>query len=208
LPVAAALFATGCVDPKEEFGKFADRVVDAAPLSSTACPVAGFFPMNGEFLLSIQTPVGGPLRLVVTATTTETHPGGTVDLRFQPLVATNCANGPGGDPAQAGQPVGDELPAVSGIALGENGTFDFSQQGATTPGDANAVLCGMDILADIQFQGCTESAEFVCGQVLGMASKPIPLPLAGSTFGAVKIETGARGDDNLPDPVIACPEES
>jgi hypothetical protein len=196
LPALTGLFVLGCVDPKQEFGDFGERVVDAAP--TTACPVVDFFPIDGEFLLAIQTSLGDPLRLVVTATTSETKAGGTADLRFQPLIAEKCVAGMGGLPAEG------ELDPVS-VPVESDGTFTFTQTAATTPGAANPVLCGSEILADITFIGCTESADLICGQVEGMVQEPIPLDLSGSTFGAVRIETGARGDANLPEAVGACP---
>jgi hypothetical protein len=189
--------ASGCVDPKKTFGEFEERVVDAAPVE--ACPVVDFFPLNGEFLLAIQTSLGMPLRLVVNTTTTATEAGGTVDLTFQPLIAENCVAGMGG------QDAGETLPPLSDVTVNPDGTFELAQLAATTPGVANPITCG-DILADIEFFGCIQSEDFICGTVGGMVMEPIPLPLDGSTFGAVKIDTGTRGDANLPAAVGACPE--
>jgi hypothetical protein len=187
----------GCVDPKQTFSDFEDRVVDAAPLEG--CPAVDFFPLDGEFLLAIQTELGDPLRLVVTITTTATEAGGTADLTFEPLIADRCA------PGMGGQPAGEDLPPLEDVVVDPNGVFSAAQTGATTPGDANPITCG-DILADIEFTGCTQSEELICGAVGGMVMEPIPLDLTGSTFGATKIETGTRGDENLPDAVVACPE--
>lgn len=198
LSAATALPLLACVDPKQTFDEFEERVVDAAPRVGGCTPV-DFFPISGEFLLAIQTPIGGPLRLIVNATTTSNEAGGSTDLTFQPIIAENCVAGMGG------QPVGDELPPIDGIPIEPNGTFALTQLAATTPGDANPITCG-DILADIEFSGCILSETSLCGEVTGMVMEPIPLPLDGSTFGAVQIEPGARGDANLPEAVNACPE--
>jgi hypothetical protein len=198
LPAVTSVFAFACVDPDKDFDEFADRVVDAGPPTG-GCP-AEYFAVDGEFLLSIQTALGDPLRLVVTATSTPMASGGTVDLAFQPLVAGNCP----GQEGNGGQPAGDPLPPLEDIPVAADGTFDVTQLDATTPGEANPITCA-DIVADIQFIGCTKSADLICGDIDGMVKQPLMLPLTGSTFGAIKIETGARGDANLPEPVAACP---
>jgi hypothetical protein len=192
----SALSVVACVDPQKTFDEYEDRVVDAAPREG-GCTPAGFFPVNGEFLLSIQTPIGGPLRIILSGTTTPNEAGGTADFTFQPIIAENCVAG------QGGQPAGDPLAPVEGLSIGTDGTFELTQTGATTPGDANPITCS-DIVADISFSGCTLSETAICGDVTGMVMEPIPLDLSGSTFGAVQIEEGARGDANLPEPVVAC----
>lgn len=198
MSAATALPLSACVDPKQTFEEFEQRVVDAAPREGGCTPV-DFFPISGEFLLSIQTPIGGPLRIILNGTTTANEAGGTTDLTFQPIVAERCVAGMGG------QPAGDELPPITDIPIGPDGTFSLTQTAATTPGGANPITCS-DILADISFSGCMLSETSFCGEVTGMVMEPIPLSLEGSTFGAVQIEPGARGDENLPEAVIACPE--
>jgi hypothetical protein len=192
----SALSVVACVDPQKTFDEFEDRVVDAAPREG-GCTPAGFFPIEGEFLLAIQTPIGGPLRIIVSGSTTANEAGGTADFTFQPIIDDECV------PGQGGQPAGEPLPPIEGLTIEADGTFALTQTAATTPGDANPITCG-DILADISFSGCTTSETTFCGDVTGMVMEPIPLDLAGSTFGAVQIETGARGDANLPEPVNAC----
>jgi hypothetical protein len=194
--VLSALSVVACVDPQKTFDDFEGRVVDAAPREG-GCTPAGFFPIEGEFLLAIQTPIGGPLRLIVSGSTTANEAGGTADFTFQPIIADNCAAGEGG------QPSGDPLPPIEGLTIEPDGTFALTQVGATTPGNANPITCS-NIVADISFSGCTTSETTFCGDVTGMVLEPIALPLDGSTFGAVQIETGARGDANLPEPVNAC----
>jgi hypothetical protein len=198
LSAASALSVFGCVDPKQTFDDFEQRVLDAAPREGGCTPV-DFFPISGEFLLAIQTPIGGPLRLILNGNTTANEAGGTTDLTFQPIIADNCV------PGMGGQVVGAELPPINGIPIAPDGTFALTQTAATTPGDANPITCG-DILADISFSGCMLSETSFCGEVTGMVMEPIPLPLDGSTFGAVQIEAGTRGDADLPEAVDACPE--
>ncbi len=193
----SALSVAACVDPQKTFDEYQDRVVDAAPREG-GCTPAGFFPVNGEFLLAIRTTLSdNPLRIILSGATTPTEAGGTVDFTFQPIVAEMCASGEGG------QPAGDPLPPIEGLTIEPDGTFSLTQAGAATPGEANPITCS-PILADISFSGCTTSETSFCGDVTGMVMEPIVLPLDGSTFGAVQIETGARGDANLPEPVVAC----
>jgi hypothetical protein len=190
--------AVACVDPKKEFGDFEDRVVDAAPPSDSAVGT-GFFPVNGEFLVAIQPSLGGmPIRLVVTAATTESPGGGgTVDLTFQPLVFETCS------PGMGGQPAGDPLPALTAVPLNADGTFTITQADAATPAAANSITCG-EILVDLVITGRTISEDLFCGDVMLNVKVPDLGELTG-TLGAIRIETGTRGDANLPSAVTSCP---
>jgi len=208
LPAMTAVFMLGCIDPKGDFDDFEDRaeefegnMPDAAPPADT--PPGGFVEVDGEFLLGIQVaalPGSAPLRLVVTADTTPNKSGGgSTDLVFQALIADRCAMGMGG------QDAGDPLPPVDDVPVNADGSFNVSQPGATVPGLANPLTCS-DIIADIEFIGRTVRSDFICGDVAGMVMQPVMIGLAGSTFGAVQIATGTRGDANLPPVVASCAE--
>jgi hypothetical protein len=70
-------------------------------------------------------------------------------------------------------------------------------------GMANPITGG-DIVATLTIEGAIQSEDLWCGTVDGMATSPISLPLAGSTFAATRIE--ATDAASLPTEVVyACP---
>lgn len=172
---------------------------DAAVVTPDAA-VGGGDPADiaGSFLLSIQTPLGGPLRLIADVEYTAAGEGGTADFTFQPIVATNC------DEKTGGQPAGDPV-TVTGVTINADGTFELALDDVTVDGSANAIICDAEIQADLVVTGGVNDADLNCGTISGMVTAPVMAPLDGSTFGAVRVEPGTVGDANLPTPVIECP---
>lgn len=195
-----ALGAAACVDPKKTFDDYGNRVLDAAPVPDAMVGGGGVFDVTGPFLLSIATtmpvPVN-PIRFLVNATFTAEGDGGTVDLTIQPLVATPC------DKATGGQLVGEEL-SIGDIAVASDGTFEVTVVESVIDGEANPLLCGTPITADITLGGTIVSTDGICGIVSGMVNAPISGPLVG-TFGAVRLpDPVTLGDADLPAAQTAC----
>lgn len=196
-----ALFAlsglAACVDPPARFDAFTERVVDAGQVNRDGG--GGLFEIDGEFLLSIAvgfTP-DTPLRFVATSDIVIAGEQGTLSLSIQPVAAESCDSGNGGNE------VGDPLVA-NDLPVDVAGSFEIDQQGATVAGEANPISCS-PIVADLVLSGTIQNEDLFCGDVSGQAHQPLEVSLDGSTFGAVRIEPGTRGDANLPDPVTACP---
>lgn len=139
-----------------------------------------------------------PDGFLVNATFTAEGDGGTVDLTIQPLVATPC------DEANGGQLVGEEL-AINDIVVASDGTFEVTVVESVIDGQANPLLCGTPITADITLSGTIVSEDIICGAVSGMVNAPISGPLVGS-FGAIGLaEPTMLGDANLPAAQTNCP---
>jgi hypothetical protein len=186
-----------CVDPKNRFTEFDERVVDAGQVNRDGG--GGLFEIDGEFLLSIAVAFApdSPLRFVATSDITIAGGSGTLTLSFQPLAFDDCDTGNGGNE------VGDALES-SDLAVDAAGVFQLTHDGASVDGKANPISCG-EIVADLVLDGVIQSENLFCGDVSGQAHQPLDISLDGSTFAAIRIEPGTRGDANLPEPVTACP---
>ncbi len=186
-----------CVDPKNRFDQFNERVADAGVVNRDGG--GGLFEIDGEFLLSIGVVFApdSPLRFVATSAITIEGGTGTLTLSFQPLAFDTCDGGNGGNE------VGDPLDSPD-LEVDAAGVFQVTHDGASVDGKANPISCGT-IVADLVLDGVIESEDLFCGDVSGQAHQPLEVSLDGSTFGAIRIEPGTRGDADLPTPVTACP---
>lgn len=194
MTLAAALGA--CVDPEGKFDEFNQRVVDAT--TNQIDGSGGLFEIDGEFLLSIGPSIApnSTLRFAVTSDITIDGTAGTLSLSFQPLASENCDEGNGGNE------VGEVIEA-SDLPVDEGGAFNLTTEGVALSRLANDVTCS-DIVADLVLDGLVKSEDMFCGDVSGRVVTT-GSNLEGSTFGAIRIEPGTRGDANLPEPLKACP---
>lgn len=192
--LAAAL--GGCVDAHSRFDEFTERVVDAQ--TNRIDGSGGLFEIDGEFLLTIQPSFDAnhSLRFAVTSEITIDGASGTLNLDVQPLAAERCDEGNGGNE------VGDAIVA-NDLAVDEGGAFALVEDGVMVTMLANDVTCS-DIVANLELNGLIKSADLFCGDVSGRVTTT-GSNLDGSTFGAIRIEPGTRGDANLPEPLKACP---
>lgn len=192
-------FALGaCVDPGKRFDDFTERVLDAQ--ADHIDGSGGLFEIDGEFLLAI-VPVFAPnntLRFAVTSDITIDGTTGSLSLSFQALAAEKCDTGNGGNE------VGDPISTGAPVDVNQDGGFVLTHENATVDAMANDVTCG-PIRADLELTGQIRDANMFCGDVAGHVYEPLPNELEGSTFGAIRIEPGTRGDANLPEPLKACP---
>ena len=72
------------------------------------------------------------------------------------------------------------------VTLSNDGTFTLPLGEVDIPGEANPVS-GSDIKANLTLVGRLRSDEFFCGELVGELIFPSEFPLAGSTFGSVKL---------------------
>ena len=192
-PRAALLGA--CVDAHNRFDEFTERVVDAQ--ANQIDGSGALAEIDGEFLLTIQPSFDANhfLKFVVTSESPSTglrQP----EPQVQPLKAERCDEGNGGNE------VGDAIEA-NGLAVDANGSFVLEQDGLMVTMLANDVTCS-DIVANLVLTGFIKSEDLYCGDVSGRVTTT-GSNLEGSTFGAIRIEPGTRGDANLPEPAKACP---
>jgi len=85
--------------------------------------------------------------------------------------------------------------------IASDGTFSLDFGEITVLGAANPVVPGVDAVATLLMDGCTNSLTFSCGNIGGGIIEPAQLPLTGSTYGAVAL------DDDLAtaEVISACP---
>lgn len=185
LVVVAAL--SGCVDPSGKFDEFEVRVVDAAPPAPCSGTPAD---ISGEHLLSITPIIASSTRLNVIATIsnfTDIGIGFTMDVALQPLAVSNR------------EEVGNSLDSER-IEVSTVGCFEVPVVGEVA-GAANPIT-GQNIDADIVIAASILDADTFCGTVSGTGND---VDLTGSTFLAVRVDPGTRGED-LPMIDGACPE--
>ena len=195
--VTLAMALGACVDPAKRFDEFNERVLDAS--ANHIDGSGGLFEIDGEFLLAL-VPAFAPnnsLRFVVTSDITVDGTSGSLTLSFQPLAVEHCDAGNGGN--EVGDPLTGDPTEVN-----QDGGFVLSHDNAMVVDTANDVTC-TPIRADLVLTGQIRSADMFCGDLTGHVYEPLPNELDGSTFGAIRIEPGTRGDANLPEPLKACP---
>lgn len=207
LGVVAAAAASGCVDAKGKFQEFDDRVgtTDASTIDR---PPSQIYNINGTFLMAVEAAFaqGDYVQYIATYTMTE-QPDGTalVDASLQHLRVhqanpdrhiAECPPGSG----TACTPL-----TATGMVVSSDGTFSGRfAAGIGVPGlpaEANP-LSGTNQPIDAVLLSGMVSADLVCGDVTGEVAG---LPLAGSTFAAIRITDTTP--ENLPPPVWKCPEE-
>jgi hypothetical protein len=199
--LVAALVA-GCgdddgTDPAD--GAIADAaVVDAADDAATAdaavdAAIVGALPdVTGRFLFGLAPGFAptGVVRFIADLELTPTlDGGGLLDISLQPISVDE------------GTPVGDPV-LVEGVTVAADGTFE-APIGGEIDGFANPVT-GTDLVFTAVLHGRLENLDLVCGTADGSVAEPA-VSLDGSTFGAIRIEAGAIGNDDLPEPLVACP---
>ena len=188
LALALAALA-GCPDPKGKFDDFVNRV----PVRDMAGGGGGVmaYDVTGKHLMGIGVNISPDKPLLLLADvkfTSDGKGGGSLDLSLQPLAVADK------------KPVGMAA-TKTGVPVDTMGRFtaDFGEQ--KVPGAANPIT-GSDIVATLVFKGATLSTDRFCGDVEGMATQPLPLDLAGSTFAAARLLAG----DMLPPVESACPK--
>jgi hypothetical protein len=148
--------------------------------------------IGGTFLYSIFVslfPQAAPLESIATVVVHQGPPL-TADIHIQWLT-------------YSGQNPIDRLQAdYPGQTVDETGTFTVMVPSLTIPGDAG--FLGTDTTAmDVKLVGMIKTANFFCGTVDGTA---LTASLAGSTFGAVRIQPGQSGSQ-LPPPLDSCADQ-
>lgn len=137
----------------------------------TDCDISGYHIVGLETLLGPGTPIQFVVEVV--------DSGDTADFSFQPL---SLDLGAIDTPREE---VGDPI-VVTGVPL-TDGLFSIDFGEVTVPGSANPISGG-DIVATIVLEGRILSSDAWAGDVSGAATSPVNADLAGSTFGAYRVE--------------------
>jgi hypothetical protein len=193
--VATAFVVCGCPEPHTKFNEFVERspVVDASVGDGGPTMLQN---VTGRFLLSIATTIAPdtPLQFITEATLTMNADGtGTLSLTSQALAASTR------------MPVGNMI-VLNNIPVNAMGQFSANFGTVMVPAAANPITNG-DITAMLTLNGTTVSPDRFCGTIVGMVISPLPLDLAGSMWGAIRVPAGAIGSA-LPPPDASCPTTS
>lgn len=201
LVAAFAVSVVTCVDPKGKFSDFGDRTGTLDASNVDGAELTEIPDISGEFLLSLDPkPVaeGTYIRFIATVelTLAADKKTATMNLTMQPIKVVD------------GQEIGDPL-EFTDVPINSAGRYELTIKtaGNAIPGDANPVT-GSDIGLDgVEIGQLLEgNTDVFCGTVSGTVI-PTGTVIDGSTFGAVRIAPGTRGNDNLPEPVGECPSE-
>jgi hypothetical protein len=173
------------VDAKGSFDHFGDRIVDADTRDIDAPIVSTLPDINGDFFLVARAPLPEDKFFNFRGT-----------FVFHP-VTENTGEYDWSSTAldwQTFEPVGQTFVADN-VQVSSDATADMPLVG-DLDGRANSVSGSMVTFNDTVVHVTIVNADFMCGTLTGDASG---FPLAGSTFGAVRI-TG----DTLPAPIHNC----
>lgn len=192
------LLLSGCTSPdsEERYNQFYEATEDMRSLDgSTGSGVVTDF--SGLFYLSLSTTIDPdkPLNFATTVVVED----GLIDFSFQPLKTDTLLTGDVREDART--PAGDPI-IVEDVPFADDGTFAADMGEVTMNGDAN-LISGRDIRAVLQLAGRVDAVDFFCGTVSGDVVFPIPLPLEGSTFGAILVTDGDLF--SVTEPAVACP---
>ena len=200
--VLLAVSACTSPDPEGRHNEFAantaDLRLDAGDTSVGGGVVIDF---SGTFFFSFSTVVDFELPIFFEATVVVDMDALTIDLTLQALKTDLLLDGTPREDARAytGDPI-----VMEGIPYEEDGTFITDLGTVTMSGDANGIT-GRDIVAEITLAGRVDTADFFCGSVEGDVTFPVPIDLAGSTFGATRTEPDQIADLDVVNAPMACP---
>lgn len=184
--VAAGLLfvaATGCVNARDEFTDYGNRVIDAAP--PVDAPIVSTIPdPTGEWLITARPNLSQKTFLNLRGTFTYTPiTENTGELDYTVTALNYQTLEPVGDPF-----IGEDRP------VGQDASFSVPLVG-TLAGEANPIT-NSPIALNAELHGTVITADFLCGMATGDASG---LNLEGTTWAAVRI-TG----DELPEAKWRC----
>ena len=163
----------GCPQPDASFDDFAARYAKANPPGPAAAGGETVQEVEGDFLFTLSATLKPEKPLLFVAKLTTTDAG--LTLNVQPLAIDRKtlvgeAHDLGPYPIEDGGKLVADLPEL------------------TIPGEANPItkcttpgMCsGSEIVADAALAGAV-CEDFICGDVTGKVTKPLPLPLSSPT---------------------------
>lgn len=198
--MATAALGLGCSDAEGEFNDFVERSAKILPAEggtdvatdSGDCAKVTQADVAVGYYFTLSAVIAPKKPFVVLGTVTIDEAANTVSFSFQPLSKEDKTT-PVGTPI-----LGGPFPIeADGSFVGDFG--NISMDGAANP------ISGSELATTLVLKGAPGGwcgpSEFVCGDVEGIASKPLEgLDLKGSTFTMQKLETPGV----YPEPVINC----
>jgi len=183
--VVGGLMAVGCVDPDGDYQDFIDRQAKTTLPTGSGCgdPNAACDPVKGGqldgqwlFALSAKISPTKPVLFFTEVKSSESSGQVTWEMTLTPL------------DAKTREPLPDSLPTVQGTPIPADGNWSADLGEITVPGAANPITYGSDIVATSSISGqICGGRDFLCGDLKGQASKPLTIPLDGSTWTLAKL---------------------
>ncbi|MBK7584142.1 MAG: hypothetical protein IPI67_28575 [Myxococcales bacterium] len=201
LALSLPLFlVTGCPDAEGQYDEFKDRFTELHPGSGGASGAAGAAgspgdasvctapapgEIDGEYLFTLAAVLDSSKPILFLAKVTTEDKGGATAMRWnlQGLLWSDRKT-------LVGTPF--DIPAAGdSFALGADGTFDAKLPPLSVVGEANP-FSHSPITAEVTLKGKFCGAQTVfCGIAEGDVTKPVPIPLGGSTWTLEKAPAGA-----------------
>jgi hypothetical protein len=156
---------------------------------------AGIPDMTGTFLFALETSLGPDLPLqfateISNMVIADDGTGATADFTFIPL---SLAQGETLIPRACL----DETLTYEGVVFDADGNFQIDMGYVMVSGEANPIS-GFDIEALLNVIGHIEHPDAMCGELEGMVVNPLVFDLAGSTFGAIRLDNDGCAAGTLP----------
>jgi hypothetical protein len=205
----AAVVLTGCPNPEDRWNEFIDATKDErldAGEGGTETGTGdgdsgdgdgdgGLPDLNGTFLFALETSLGPdlPLQFVTTIenmVVATDGTGATADFTFRPLSLEQMQT-------LTPRECLDETLTFEGVQFDAEGNFMIDMGLVMTSGEANPVT-GSDIEATLTVLGHIVHDDAMCGELEGMLMSPLEFNLAGSTFGALRLEDDGCTPETLP----------
>ncbi len=176
--IVALTLMPACIN--DQAGKFDDYVERSEPYRAklTTVECDGRHDISGDYLISAATNLAREKPLLLNTTFSVDTTAWTVTCDFHTVNLTDDTLGERVD-------VGELYSATSDIA--EDGSFLLDFGVVDVLGAANPIT-KTDIQANLQFVGCTKSADLACGLIEGNVVVP-DLDLATSTWGSARVDT-------------------
>lgn len=191
------LLVTGCPDAEGQYDEFKDRFTELHPGSGGAAGAAGAGGAAGDAAACAAPAPGaidGDYLFTLAAVLDQTKP-----ILFYAKVTTEDVSGATGmrwnlqglhwDNRTELVGAAFDLPATAdpAFALGADGSFEAKLPPLDVVGEANP-FSHTPITAEVTLKGKFCDAEgFFCGTAAGDVTKPVPIPLAGSTWTLEKL---------------------
>ena len=207
--LAFVVLTTGCPNPEDRWNEFLDATKDERMDAGEGGTEtgdgdgdtgdgdgdAGLPDLNGTFLFALETSLGPdlPLQFVTTIenmVVATDGSGATADFTFRPLSLDQ------GESLMPRECL-DETLTFPGVEFDAEGNFMIDMGLVMVSGIANPVT-GSDIEATLTVLGQISHENAMCGELEGMLMSPLEFDLAGSTFGALRLEDDGCTPGSLP----------
>lgn len=186
---ALAGLTPACPDTEARLDRFVEQS-DPLRVGAITAECTAPADMSGEFLLSVAAVIGPATPILLLADVTVDLDANTITVAMQPLTVDGR------------EPVGEVSTATGDLDAEGGFVLDFGE--VPVPADANPILPGVDVAAELALSGCTANEDFSCGAAEGQVTVPTTVPLAGSSWAMIRLDPDAVLSEV--EVIAGCPE--